>query len=157
MKKMFEIIRIVGISVESLWIVIVFALFSWERLWLIYLGRNLLASDDTIKWLTGVSTALLGSVVFTAFKLTEPRSERDAVLHQWPDYWRLAYRRNVGIVWCGCAVVLASVPLVFRKELPLEWIGGLCLAAVGLSIISASSLLFSVFTLKHIVVASTGD
>jgi hypothetical protein len=157
MRKTLEVIRIVGVSFEALWLVVIVALFTWKDLWLVFIGRNLLEHDDVTEWLPALPMALCGTAVFLALKLTEPKSKNNKVLHEWPDYWRLAYRRNVGIIWCCTAAFIAVVPWIFRDELHYEWVGGLFLLAVGLSVISSGSLLFATFVLKHIMTMADSE
>lgn len=151
MKKVVEVFRILLVSLEALWLLLVAGLFVWQDLTLVFFGRILLEHNDVTTWMPALPITLCGTACFLAFKLTEPKDGSNKALYDWPDYWRLAYRRNIGIIWCGIAVFFAVVPWMFRDELSLEWVGGLFLIAIGLAAISSASLLFASFVLKRMM------
>lgn len=153
MKKTLEVIRILLVSPETLLLVLMAGLFVWKDLWLVYIGRNLLEHDDVTTWMPVLPISLCGGTIFLAFKLTEPKGGgNNKALYDWPDYWRLEYRRNIGIGWCSVSALIMLVAWIFRDDLTLAWVGGLFVSAIGLAVISSSSLLFATFVLKRLSV-----
>ncbi|QBG48156.1 hypothetical protein EGM51_12415 [Verrucomicrobia bacterium S94] len=150
MRKSLEILRILLVSPELLLLALIACLFVWKDLWLVYVGANLLEHDDVTTWMPVLPISLCGSSIFLAFKMTEPKDGSNKALYDWPDFWRLEYRRNIGIGWCSVSVLSVLVAWIFRDDLSLAWVGGLFLSAIGLAVISSSSLLFATFVLKRI-------
>jgi len=151
MKRALETLRIVVISIEAFWLVLMTYLFLHHGSLLAWLGENLLKHNDVTQWMPIVPFSLGGSSVWLSFKLLSPKDGSNRSLYDWPDYWRLEYRRNIGIVWCGVACLLVLIPWIFREALGNQWVGGLFLASIGIALISSASLLFAAFVLKQIV------
>ncbi|NLX24350.1 MAG: hypothetical protein GXY61_00090 [Lentisphaerae bacterium] len=150
MKRILEIIRILLVSPEALLLVVIAGLFIWKNLWLVYIGKSLLEHDDVTTWMPILPISLCGGAIFLAFKLTEPKDGSNKALYDWPEYWRLEYRRNIGIGWCSVSVLTVLIAWIFRDELSLAWVGGLFVAAIGLAVISSSTLLLATFVLKRL-------
>lgn len=151
MKKAGEIFRILLISFETVWVLIVLYLMCQQERFLVLLSENIFKSDEARQIVTALPFTLCGAACFLSFKLLAPKDGSNKILYDWPDYWRLEYRRNIGIFWCGVSCFFILIPLIFREELGSLWVGGLLLSSVGLAVISSASLLFGAFVLKQIV------
>ena len=151
MKRIADVLRIILVSVETLWLLAVVSLFLWRVTWLSFVGQSLLKHEDVTTWMPVLPVALCGTAFLLVFKLLAPTEAHNKILYSWPDYWRLEYRRNIGVAWCVLSVVLVLVAWIFRAELSSEWIGGLFVASIGLATISSGSMMLGVCALKVII------
>jgi hypothetical protein len=148
MRRVLDFFRMVIISWEFAWLLLIVLIFQRKDLWLVFVGRNLLGNSDVTTWMPAIPTALCGTTFFLVFKLLAPSAANNKLLYEWPDYWRLEWRRNLGVAWCVVSVMLVVTAWIFRAELSLRWIGGLFLASLGLALISSGSMLLGACKLK---------
>lgn len=151
MRKIGEAIRILLVSFETIWVLVMLYLMCQQGRFLALLGKNIFENDESRQVITALPFTLCGAACFLSFKLLAPKDGSNKMLYDWPDYWRLEYRRNIGIFWCGVSCALVLISMIFHKELGLLWVGGLLFSSVGLAVISSASLLFGAFVLKQIV------
>ncbi|WP_156173750.1 hypothetical protein [Cupriavidus basilensis] len=56
-------------------------------------------SDDQLKWLVAVPAALFAWSLTSGRKLIFPEKDKEGVLQQWPEYWRLRLGFHVALLW----------------------------------------------------------
>lgn len=146
-----ELFRIGFISIEFLVALLIIALgVLLPSLWA-FVGEHLRAQEEIMKYLPVIPFALCCYSVKLAWKLTEPNSESNRELFDWPDYWKLSLRRNVTI---GLCVFYAGVTItlwIFGKQLSDFWLGSVATWAIVSSLTTCGFALFAAFKLREIV------
>lgn len=151
MRKTSDVLRMLLVSPEVFWLLAIISVFLWKDAWLSFIGQSLLKHEDVTTWMPAIPVALCGAAFLLVFKLLAPSEANNRLLYNWPDYWRLEYRRNLGVAWCVFSVALALIAWIFRDSLSSELVGGLFLISIGLAVISCGSMMLGACKLKVII------
>lgn len=66
-------------------------------------------ADDQLKWVIAVPAALFAWSLTAGRKLIFPEKDKEGVLQQWPDYWRLRLGFHVALLWSFIFLSLSMV------------------------------------------------
>lgn len=151
MPKILDVLRMVVVSFEAVYSVVLSV-----ALWLFpdvfrRLGIAVSQDGEIVKWIPVVPLAACGVAFALAWRLTTPLNGSNRVLFDWPDYWRLKYRRNLSLVLSWLAAGIAICLWIFARSLTALMLGWLFALALGLSLIVVGCLCFATFTLREIV------
>lgn len=151
MKKIIEVLRIFIVSLEFLYVVCLICFAYYFPLFFERLGKVLLANSEMMKWLPVAIISSCGISFKLAWRLTKPLSESNRILYDWPDYWKLKYRRNIALVFSGLMALLATYLWIFSSNFTPFMLGFLFLISIGISTIVISCLVLASFTLTEII------
>lgn len=101
--------RVFFISFEFLSILMAFAFYCFFGAELDAFWRNVSPNEKALEWLFLYPVAVAVWVVKEGANVLFPSERANAILHGWPDYWRLRAHFNVGVIYC----VGLAVPCVF--------------------------------------------
>jgi hypothetical protein len=146
-----ELLRVVFISFEFVWL---FGVVAWSKLHsqsLDFVGSTIRSDPEVIKWLPVLPGALCAFAVNLAWKLTVPLEQSSIELIEWPGYWRLQMRRNVSLFWAISGAAASILLWIFSKHLTNYWLGAWTAATLGVSSFNCACMLLASFVLREIM------
>jgi hypothetical protein len=152
MKYVLEALRMIFISFEFIFALVVFLLHQQNPHFFTILGDSLTGDSEITKWLPAIPLGLsIYCFVDLIWKLITPLSASNRELYDWPDFWRLKIRCYFSLILSAvCAAVALSI-WIFSKAISHEWIGVLFLFSVGLALINAGCMAFASFAIRIIM------
>lgn len=151
MKKLFDILRMIFISFEFLFFLCLIAIDRLIPNLLVELGNDVSKNQEALKLATTVIISICGGSYWIAWKLTAPLQGSNRILYDWPDYWRLSYRRGLSFIYTTIMGIVALKLWISATTLSPQMIGFLFALSLGESLIVLGCLAFASFTIKEIV------
>ncbi|QRQ88192.1 hypothetical protein [Cupriavidus oxalaticus] len=99
MKRVAEFLRFFFVGPEMLVVVIGVLLRATFSDQVSHLISGIRISDDQLKWVIAVPAALFVWSLTAGRKLLFPEKDKEGILQQWPDYWRLRLGFHVALLW----------------------------------------------------------
>lgn len=152
MRKLVDIIRLIFISVEFLYVILLFALVYFIPSWFSLLGTQFHNNTDIWKYIPVIPVALAGFAVTYSWKILHPlENSSNRILYEWEYYWMLKYRVVASIIICAVCVVCSISIWLFSSKLTSKFLGVLFLASSGVSAIVIFNQLLAAFKIKEIL------
>ncbi len=145
-----ELLRVLFISVEFLFLLVVIVVgYFLPSAW-VFVGDTPKAQTDVMKYLPVLPIALCGFSITLSWKLLSPKSGSNRELYDWPDYWKLKLRRDVTIALCVLSAGVSLVIWIFNSTFTPFWLGAIATWAIVSALITCGCALLAAFTLKEI-------
>jgi hypothetical protein len=151
MKKIVECIRLIFISFEFLYVVVIAAIAIHYPAVLSELGASIRANAEVLKWIPILPLTICAFVFQLAWRITTPLPGSNRLLYDWPNYWRLVCRRNASIVLSVVAAAAAVYLWMFSGRLNDTHIGSIFALALGVALIDMSCIAFAGFKVKEMI------
>lgn len=150
--KSLELVKIIFISFEAVFILILIAAFHYFPEVLHNVGHQFKTNNDVWKFIPTVPLVICGFSIQYAWKILNPiSSSSNRILHEWPNYWKLKLRVIVSIFICILCVVAALIVWVYAPSLSEKLTGALFIASCGVALIVACHQLLAAFTIRELM------
>ena len=151
MKKIIEFFRLIFISFEFLFILLIFLTLNiYPELYSI-IGNKFMENADIWKYIPVIPLGLSGASINYAWKILTPLSSSNRILYEWPDYWKLKLRVLSSIIMCLTCLFLAIFLWFFCKNLEPAHIGAIYLGITIVPLTIVFNQLLAAFTLKELL------
>lgn len=151
MSRVWEAIRMVLISFESLFVAGAFGADHFFPHLFQALGDAIMNDAEVVKWIPAIPLTLCAYCFSVAWKLTTPLDGSNTELFEWPGYWRLKMRRSFSLLLSILCAMAACGLWVFSKALTHSGTGIIFSIVMGVSLINAGCMAFATFTLREIL------
>ncbi len=150
--KIIEILRLLVISFEILFLLVLLAVMQFYSEPFELLGNQIKTNIEIWKY---IPTIPIASCVFSiqyAWKILNPiNSSSNKILHEWPNYWKLKFRIISSIFLCVACVAASFIIWIFVESFSAKIIGVIFIASCCISLIVASNELLAAFKIRELI------
>jgi hypothetical protein len=123
----------------------------WPKPMLLF-GLEIVREGSVVQYMALLPAALLGVSYGLSKDMLGPLGgDKNRMLYEWPDYWRLKFRALATLLYCLTASIGGVGLWVFKKLLPTTLLGAGFVAVVALALISTISLYLGYLRLREIL------
>jgi hypothetical protein len=155
-RKSLDVVRLYFISPEFLVFLLSCAALVVFPKPMALLGSEVVREGSVVQYVALLPVALL-AVSFGLSKdcLRPLEGERNRVLYEWPDYWRLKLRALAALLVCLAASFSGLALWIFKTRLPSSLLGAGLIASIALALVSTMSLYLGYLRLREILQGGT--
>lgn len=152
MIRLLEVLKIIIISFETLFVVIVAAIYFYSPENIVSIGNHFKNNNDIWKFIPSIPLILCGFSVQYAWRILVPLGgNSNRTLHEWPNYWKLKYRVIISVILCG-ACVLSTVSIwIFSSSLSALMVGTIFIASIVISLTVAFNELLAALKVRELM------
>lgn len=152
MNRLLELLRIVFISFEFLFLTIVVSIYQFQPDLLGGIGQKFHANQELWKYIPTIPSGLLVVSLSYSWKILTPlNSASNRLLYEWPDYWKLKLRTIISLIYCGVLTIFAAVIWFFGDNIQNEKLGFIFLVSIGIPIIVLIHQILAAFMVREIM------
>ena len=156
MKRVLDILRIILISPELLWVLIIFVMYNFIGDSLSLLGNQFKTNSDIWKTLYILPFIFTGFAFKIAGRLRSPlQKEENKILYEWPQYHMITDRVLVSLFLCIISCIIVASIWVISDRINATLIAAVYLIFLGVSGISTLMMILSEHKLKEILTRNT--
>jgi len=150
--RLLETLRIIYVSYETLFFVVVVALYFYFPVFFIEIGNHLKTNNDLWKFIPSIPLIICGFSVQYAWKILMPlNGSSNRILHEWPNYWKLKYRVIISIVICAACVLSTVYIWIFSSSISELTVGAIFIASIIISLTVAFNQLLAAFKVRELM------
>jgi len=151
-RKILDIVRLFLISPEFFVLVLFWDLFSLYPKPMILLGSEIVREGSMVQYIALLPVALLTMAYSLSKDALRPLDgDKNRLLYEWPEYWRLKFRALAALFFCLVASAGSIGLWVFKMLLAPSLLGVGFAAAVVLALVSTTSLYLGYLRLREIL------
>lgn len=151
MRKCIDMFRMIFVSLECVF-VIGLCLVAWHFPNIIITIGDIMRSENVLmNWYPILPIGICTYSFKLAWQLTTPLPTSNRILYDYPNYWRLQYRRNMSLIICIMMALIVLCVFLCESKLSDFWLGFLFAMSLGLSVVVILCLAFARLKLKEIV------
>jgi hypothetical protein len=155
-RKSLDVVRLYFISPEVLVLLLSCAALIVFPKPMVFLGSEIVREGSVVQYVALLPAALLAvSFGLSKDSLRPLEGERNRVLYEWPDYWRLKFRALAALLFCLAASFGGLALWVFKTRLPSCLLGAGFIASIALALVSTVSLYLGYLRLREILQGGT--
>ena len=152
MMRLLETLRIIIVSFETLFVLIVVAIYLYFPEIFIAIGNHFKSNNDIWKFIPSIPIILCGFSVRYSWKILMPLSgSSNRTLYEWPNYWKLKYRVIMSIVICSICVLSTVYIWIFNSSLSALTIGTIFIASIIISLTATFIQLLAAFRVRELM------
>jgi hypothetical protein len=153
MKQLLEALRIIIVSFEALFLLIIAAIYSYSPEIIIFVGNHFKINNDIWKFIPTVPLILCGFSIKYAWKILMPLEGNNSnrLLHEWPNYWKLKYRVIVSAALCVICVFGSFTIWFFNSSLSSLMVGAIFIATIIVSFTAVASEFLAAFRVRELM------
>ena len=152
MIKLLELAKLIFISFEFLFLVILIAVLHYYPNIFEYVGNHFKTNNDIWKFLPTIPLLICGFSIKYAWKILMPiDSGSNRILHEWPNYWKLKYRVILSIFICITCTALSVIMWMFSSSLSAGTIGATFFGSCLIALIVAFNQLLAAFKVRELM------
>lgn len=152
MKKPIDIIRLLFISPEVVFLLVILLVYQLKPEWLFLVGLPFKKNGEIWKFLPSLPILFTGVVIKVGGKIRAPlENSSNKLLYGWPLYSFLRNRVLVSIFICILCSIGALTIWLFIENLTPITVGAIYLLSVGISGLTALCIVLALPTLKEIL------
>ncbi len=148
--RLHEILKIIIISYEALFSIIIFVIYSYCPKIFVEIGNSLKNNNDILNLLIYILCVSVGYSIKQASQILTPMSN-NKILYEWKGYWKLKYRVIVSIVICAFCVLIYISTWVFISSISESQVGILFITSIIIPLIVDINLLCSKFKIRELM------
>ncbi len=152
MTKFVELIRIIFVSFEFLFLIIVFSAYQFYPDLLSEIGQKFHINQEFWKYIPTIPSGLLIASLSYSWKILTPLdNSSNRPLYEWPDYWKLKLRIIVSIIYCGLSAISAAIIWFFGENILKDKLGFIFIVSIGIPIIVLMHQILAAFMVREII------
>jgi hypothetical protein len=146
------ILRAFFISVEILFLFILFGLFYYKPDLFLFFGKVINDNNNNIIYpLTFIAVILSFSVKYSWKILFPIENGSNRILREWEGYWQLKFRAILSIFWCFISLITAVILWFLNLYIERSLFGLFFIAAIGIPLIIFSCQFLAAIKLKELL------
>ncbi len=150
--KIIEIIKILFISFEAVFLLALFAALQFYPESFELIGNQIKANMEIWKFIPTIPLAICAFSIQYAWKILNPiNGSSNRILHEWPNYWKLKFRVIASIFLCVTCVVASLVIWIYATNLSAMITGAIFVASCCIALIVAASELLAAFKVRELM------
>ncbi len=150
--RLLETLRIICASYETLFFVVVVALYFHFPVFFIEIGNHFKTNNDIWKFIPSIPLIICSFSVQYAWKILMPLdSSSNRILHEWPNYWKLKYRVIISLVICAACVLSTVYIWIFSSSISELTVGAIFIASIIISLTVAFNQFLAAFKVRELM------
>jgi len=152
MMKLLEIVKLLTVSFETLFLLVLIAALQYYPSLFEHVGDQFKNSNEIWKFLPTIPLLICGFSIQYAWKILTPiNGSSNRILHEWPNYWKLKYRVISSIFICIACAVVSLILWIDTSNLSAEMIGAAFIASCAIALIVAYNQLLAAFKVRELM------
>lgn len=150
--RLLDILRLYFISPEFLVLLLSCAVLKFFPKPMTLFGSEIVREGSVVQYIALLPVGLLGvSYSLSKDTLRPLEGEKNRMLYEWPDYWRLKFRAFAALLFCLAASVAGLGFWVFKTSIPPWLLGTGLIASILVALVSTVSLFLGYLRLREIL------
>jgi hypothetical protein len=149
--KILELIKIIFISFEFLYLIILVLIYQSFPDIFGSIGDKFHSNQEIWKYIPTIPSGLLIASLSYSWKILTPlNSTSNRPLYEWPDYWKLKLRVVLSIVYCALSAISATVIWFYGLQIQKSQLGLIFITTIGISIIVLLHQVLAAFVVREL-------
>ncbi len=150
--RLLDIARVYLVSPEFAVLVLSCAVLVFYPKPVTFFGSEIIRQGSVLQYIALLPIGLL----ITSYRLSKDilgplEGEKNRVLYEWPNYWRLKVRALAALFFCLGAAITGVILWVFKTHIPPGLLGTGFVAAIMIALISTITLFLGYLRLREIL------
>jgi len=150
--RLLEILRIIIMSYEALFIAVVAFAYNYFPELLVGIGNPLKNNDDVLQYMVSLPIFMCGYSVQQTWKILMPlEGNSNRKLHEWPNYWRLKYRVIISSIICAACIFSYVCIWLYSSSFSVLTFGAVFITSIIIPLIVAFNIHLAALKVRELM------